>query len=68
MLAFIGMPGPLELAVILGIAVLIFGPKQIPRMARAVGSSIIEFKKGVKGIGDAVSDEVDEINEEINNE
>jgi sec-independent protein translocase protein TatA len=59
------MPGPLELAVILGIAVLIFGPKQIPRMARAVGSSIIEFKKGVKGIGETVSEETKEIQESL---
>jgi sec-independent protein translocase protein TatA len=62
MFAFIGMPGPMELAIICGVLVLIFGPKQIPKMARSIGSSIIEFKKGVKGI----EQEIDEIKEEIN--
>jgi sec-independent protein translocase protein TatA len=59
------MPGPVELAIICGVLVLIFGPKQIPKMARSIGSSIVEFKKGVKGIEEAVSNETKEIKESL---
>jgi len=58
MLAFFS-PGPMELAVIGGIALLLFGNK-LPKVARSIGSSIVEFKKGIKG----VTDEVDDIKKE----
>lgn len=38
------MPGPMELAVIAGVALLIFGPRQIPRLGRALGDTIREFR------------------------
>lgn len=40
-----------EVLVILGIALLLFGPK-LPSIARSIGKSIVEFKKGVKGVQD----------------
>ena len=40
-------PGPLELIVILVIAILIFG-KRLPEIARGMGKSLSEFKKGIK--------------------
>ncbi len=49
----IGAPGPLELMIILGIALLLFG-KRLPEVARNLGKGIIEFKKGVRGIEDDV--------------
>jgi TatA/E family protein of Tat protein translocase len=39
-----GRLGPLEIAVILGIAVLIFGPRQIPKLGRSLGETIKEFR------------------------
>jgi sec-independent protein translocase protein TatA len=45
LLAF--LPGGWELWIILGIALLLFGHR-LPGMARSLGSSIIEFKKGLK--------------------
>ena len=44
----LGMPGPGELAIILGVLVLIFGAKKIPELARGMGSSLFEFKRGMR--------------------
>jgi TatA/E family protein of Tat protein translocase len=40
-----GLPGGQELWIILLIAVLLFGSKKIPELARGLGKSIGEFKK-----------------------
>jgi sec-independent protein translocase protein TatA len=37
-----------ELVVILAIVFLLFGAKQMPEIARSIGRSLQEFKKGVK--------------------
>ena len=39
-------PGPIEIVIILIIAVLIFG-KRLPEIGRSVGKSWVEFKKGI---------------------
>ncbi|MFB6149955.1 MAG: twin-arginine translocase TatA/TatE family subunit [Halobacteriales archaeon] len=41
-----GMPGGMELAVILLIAVLLFGANKIPKLARATGQAMGEFQRG----------------------
>jgi sec-independent protein translocase protein TatA len=41
-----------ELAVILGVAVLIFGSKRLPEAARGLGRSFGAFKEGLKTITD----------------
>ena len=41
-----------ELLIILALALLLFGGSRIPTLARSLGKSITEFKKGVKGIED----------------
>ena len=43
----IGLPSGMEWIVILAIAVLIFG-RRLPDIARGLGKSIAEFKKGIK--------------------
>jgi sec-independent protein translocase protein TatA len=40
------MPGPMELLVILVVSVLLFG-RRLPEIARGMGKSITEFKKGL---------------------
>ena len=41
--------GPLEMAIIGVIAVLLFG-KRLPEVGRSLGKGLMEFKKGVSGI------------------
>ncbi len=45
---------PLDLIVILVIALLIFGPKKLPEMGSAIGKSITSFKKGMKDVKEEV--------------
>lgn len=57
-LAF-GFTGGWEWIVILVVAVLIFG-RRLPDIARSIGKSITEFKKGVHEVESDVKDAIDE--------
>ena len=41
-----GAPGGPELLIIVGLAVLLFGAQKLPKLARSIGESTGEFKKG----------------------
>ena len=46
--------GPWEWIIVLGVIVLLFGAKKLPELARSLGRSSSEFKKGIKeGAADA---------------
>ncbi len=49
MLSNIGIPG---LIIILVLALIIFGPKKLPELGRAVGQTFREFKNSTKGLID----------------
>jgi sec-independent protein translocase protein TatA len=48
--------GPTELVVFLIIVLIIFGPKNLPRLARALGQSMRELKEGMHGISNEMKD------------
>ena len=52
-------PGPLELVIILVIALLILGPGKLPDVGSALGKSIREFRKASSDVQDAVKVDVD---------
>jgi sec-independent protein translocase protein TatA len=49
--------GPLELIVVLIIALVIFGPKRLPELGRSMGKGIREFRGSISGKGDDDDDE-----------
>ena len=48
--------GPTELLIILGLVLIIFGPKRLPEMGRAIGRGIREFRSAAQDIEDACQD------------
>jgi len=52
LLAF-GLPGHGEIVILIVLGLLIFG-RRLPEVGRNIGRSIVEFKKGIKGIEDEV--------------
>jgi sec-independent protein translocase protein TatA len=44
--------GPLELAIVLIIALVIFGPKRLPDLGRSLGKGMREFKDSISGKDD----------------
>src|SRR5258706_12222772 len=57
-LGALGLPGGAEWILILAFGLLIFG-KRLPEVGRSLGKGIVEFKKGLKGVEDDIS-QVDE--------
>jgi sec-independent protein translocase protein TatA len=52
--------GPLEIAIVVIIAVLVLGPKRLPEAGRGLGRSMREFKSGISGITGGDSEKVAE--------
>ena len=50
-------PGIPDLLIILAIALLVFGPKKLPEIGKAVGGSVSEFKKAMEGKTEATPSE-----------
>ena len=43
------MPGAWEVIVLLAVILVFFGSSRLPKLARSLGSSMTEFKKGLRG-------------------
>ena len=46
------MPGPMEIIVLLGVALLVFGPKKLPELGKSLGAGMRSFKDSVAGNDD----------------
>jgi sec-independent protein translocase protein TatA len=55
--------GPLELIVVLIIALVVFGPKRLPELGRSMGRGIREFRGSVSGDNKDDDDDDEEIRE-----
>jgi sec-independent protein translocase protein TatA len=44
-----GSIGPLELVVVLAIALIVLGPKKLPEVGRSIGNGMREFKESLSG-------------------
>ena len=44
--------GPMEIAIVLIIALVVFGPSKLPELGRSAGEGFREFKDSVTGGGD----------------
>ena len=55
-LAFFGNLGAPELLVVLIVGLLVFG-RRLPEIARSMGKSIVEFKRGMKDVRDDIEDQ-----------
>lgn len=53
---FVPIPGGMEIAVILGLAVLLFGADRIPKLARSSGQAMSEFKRGRMELEEEIRD------------
>lgn len=54
------MPGPIEMVLIAAVGLLLFG-RRLPEVGRSLGKSIVEFKRGLRGIEDDVEEATDAV-------
>ncbi len=47
------MPGPMQIAIIVFVIILLFGAKKLPQLARGMGESLNEFQKARKEMENA---------------
>ena len=54
-IAFLGLPGGMEWVLILLLGLLLFG-RRLPEVSRSLGQSVVEFRKGIKGIEEEIEE------------
>lgn len=54
-----------ELIVIFVVALLVFGPKRLPELSRALGRGMRELKIAMRGVRDSIDEVEEEVSEEI---
>lgn len=65
---------PLHLAIVVGVVLLLFGPKRLPQLAKGIGESMRELKKTLHGVTDSepvatvkeLGQSVQELKQELN--
>ncbi len=66
LLGFMGL-GTTELMIVAGIFILLFGSTKLPGLARSIGKSANEFKKGIRDDSPLNDDDEDDSDEGDNN-
>ena len=61
-----GMPGGFEIVIVLAIVLIIFGPKRLPALSRAIGKSITDFKRGLNDVKQDIEDAGDDLERKVN--
>ncbi len=49
--------GPMELVIVLAIALIVLGPKKLPEVGKSLGNGLREFKESISGNGRDDDDE-----------
>lgn len=57
--------GPTELILILGIALIIFGPGKLPELGQTLGKTIREFKGAINNIDEDIKKDLGDIKTEV---
>lgn len=65
MFSNIGVPG---LILILVIALIVFGPKKLPEIGKAVGQTLHEFKKSARELTNDAAEEIATAKKEVNDQ
>lgn len=52
--------GPLEITLMVGLALVLFGPAKLPELGKSIGQAISEFKTQVNKVTDDIKDDSDE--------
>jgi len=52
--------GPLELAVVVIIALIVFGPKRLPELGKSMGKGIREFRSSIAGKDEDETPEIED--------
>ncbi len=53
--------GPMELVIVLAIALIVLGPKKLPEVGRSIGRGMREFKESISGESRHDDDEDDRL-------
>lgn len=56
--------GTVEILLLLGLALVIFGPAKLPELGKTLGKTINEFKNQVDGVSKETKDETNEKQED----
>ena len=60
--------GHQEMLIVMVIILILFGPKNLPKLARAIGSAVRDFKSGLSGVDQEIEDTVNAVKEPVDRE
>lgn len=69
MVVYLNMISPASIVIIGIVALLIFGPKKLPELGKAMGSTLREFKNATKGLADDDDEKKEKVieHQDVNN-